>query len=152
MADQALLSAEKLTALTGLTDRRHRQIAKAGYFPPPYRGQYQQGPTILGMFRYYREKSETVAQLRAKVIEETFRDKKRENDLAEKLVVRKADVLMEFTRAYQPIKEIISRKLENEFPAAAANLDVAQIRPLVRALADELCAEWAGVIAQLKLL
>lgn len=54
MAEQTI-TAEKLCALTGLTDRRHRQIAKEGYFPPPIQGEYQLNATIAGMFRYYRE-------------------------------------------------------------------------------------------------
>jgi len=49
------LSAERLCLLTGLTDRRHRQLAGEGYFPPPIKGQYQITPTMQGMFRYYRE-------------------------------------------------------------------------------------------------
>jgi hypothetical protein len=49
------IDAEKLCALTGLTDRRHRQLAKEGYFPTPVRGLYQLTATIAGMFRYYRE-------------------------------------------------------------------------------------------------
>ena len=54
MAEQTI-AAVKLCSLTGLTDRRHRQIADQGFFPPPTRGLYQLTPTIAGMFRYYRE-------------------------------------------------------------------------------------------------
>ena len=58
MSDAAqTLDAERLCALTGLTDRRHRQLAGDGYFPPPVRGRYQLTPTIQGMFRYYREQA-----------------------------------------------------------------------------------------------
>jgi hypothetical protein len=49
------ISAEELCAMTGLTDRRHRQLAEQGFFPPPIKGNYQLAPTISGMFRYYRE-------------------------------------------------------------------------------------------------
>lgn len=49
------INADKLCALTGLTDRRHRQLAKAGYFPPPKMSEYQLTPTIKGMFQFYRE-------------------------------------------------------------------------------------------------
>lgn len=49
------LSAEKLCELSGLTDRRHRQIAAEGFFPPPIKGQYQANSTIRGLLRYYRE-------------------------------------------------------------------------------------------------
>lgn len=52
------LDAERLCGLTGLTDRRHRQIAKDGYFPPPVGGKYKLTETLRGLFRYYRELSQ----------------------------------------------------------------------------------------------
>lgn len=52
------ISGDKLCALTGLTDRRHRQLAKDGFFPAPNLGEYQLTPTIQGLFRYYREQRE----------------------------------------------------------------------------------------------
>lgn len=55
---QQLISGDKLSLLTGLTDRRHRQLAKEGYFPPPENGQYQWALTIRGLFKYYREHKE----------------------------------------------------------------------------------------------
>ena len=57
MADARHIAAETLCTLTGLSDRRHRQIAKDGYFPPPINGEYQFTATIQGMFRHYRELS-----------------------------------------------------------------------------------------------
>lgn len=54
MAENSI-AADKLCALTGLTDRRHRQLAKAGYFPPPVKSEYQLSATIKGLFKYYRE-------------------------------------------------------------------------------------------------
>ena len=70
MADT--IHADKLCALTGLTDRRHRQLAKAGYFPPPSMSEYQLAPTIKGMFRYYRDGSaNSNEQLTAEKIRET---------------------------------------------------------------------------------
>jgi len=57
VAESQTIDAEKLCALTGVTDRRHRQIAKDGYFPPPLNGQYQFAATLQGLFRYYRELS-----------------------------------------------------------------------------------------------
>jgi hypothetical protein len=55
MAEIQTITGERLCTLTGLSDRRHRQLADSGYFPPPIKGQYQLTPTIQGMFRYYRE-------------------------------------------------------------------------------------------------
>ena len=34
-ADAEQMTADKFCQITGLTDRRHRQIAKAGFFPMP---------------------------------------------------------------------------------------------------------------------
>jgi hypothetical protein len=49
------ITADQLSNLTGLTDRRHRQLAKDGFFPPPSNGIYKLAPSIQGMFRYYRD-------------------------------------------------------------------------------------------------
>lgn len=49
------LTASELCEITGLTDRRHRQLADAGYFPAPSRGVYEAVPTMKGVGRYYRE-------------------------------------------------------------------------------------------------
>lgn len=62
MSDTKTISADKLCAITGLTDRRHRQIAKEGYFPPPTGGEYQLTPTLVGLFRYYRESYQKTAK------------------------------------------------------------------------------------------
>lgn len=55
MSQPQTISADKLSALTGLSDRRHRQLADDGFFPKPDGGQYLLTPTISGMFRYFRE-------------------------------------------------------------------------------------------------
>lgn len=67
--DSQTVSADKLCQLTGLTDKRHRQLAKAGYFPPPYRADYQLIATIQGMFKYYREQAQAGTPIDAKKLE-----------------------------------------------------------------------------------
>jgi hypothetical protein len=49
------ISSKKLASITGLTDRRHRQLADQGYFPAPIRGLYETTATLSGLFRYYHE-------------------------------------------------------------------------------------------------
>src|SRR5688572_19445628 len=60
------LSREQLCTITGLTDRRHRQLADKGYFPPPVQGRYQAGKTLVGVIRYLgeqlRKKNSKLAQ------------------------------------------------------------------------------------------
>lgn len=52
------IDGERLAVLTGLSDRRLRQLAKEGFFPSPERGLYDLPKTISGLFRYYRESSQ----------------------------------------------------------------------------------------------
>lgn len=52
---EKLIHADELETLTGLSDRRHRQLAKDGWFPAPSKSQYVMVPTLQGIFRYYRE-------------------------------------------------------------------------------------------------
>lgn len=53
MAD-GTMSSEEFCSLTGLTDRRHRQLAKDGWFPDPDGGRWRTAQCIRGMFKYYR--------------------------------------------------------------------------------------------------
>jgi len=50
--------AEELEEITGLTDRRHRQLAAEGFFPPPEKGCYQMLPALVGIIRFYRTSNE----------------------------------------------------------------------------------------------
>lgn len=52
------ISSANLEKLTGLTDRRHRQLAKEGYFPDPVVGQYKLIATMLGYQKYLKEKAD----------------------------------------------------------------------------------------------
>lgn len=49
------ISNAELCQLTGLTDRRHRQLADQGWFPLPSKGEYPLVATLQGLFKYYRE-------------------------------------------------------------------------------------------------
>jgi len=55
MSETETISSAELSALTGLTDRRHRQIADLGYMAPPDGGRWPREETISGLFKYYRE-------------------------------------------------------------------------------------------------
>lgn len=72
-AGRGMVSSATLCELSGLTDRRHRQLAAEGFFPPPVRGQYPLRATIAGLFRYYRElqqkRGATLAQKREKKLD-----------------------------------------------------------------------------------
>ena len=58
MSNVLRITSEQIENLSGLTDRRIRQIAKEGYFNPPVNGEYEQIATVRGLFKYYRETRE----------------------------------------------------------------------------------------------
>ena len=103
------LSAAALCELTGLTDRRHRQIAAEGYYPPPDRGRYRIKETLIGLFRYYRE------QLH-----------KKEDNLATE-------------RKKYTIARREKLELETELPPRLAGLDPLEIQQRLAETTDTLC-------------
>lgn len=80
MSETETISCAELASLTGLTDRRHRQIADLGYMAPPVDGRWPRDETISGLFKYYREhKRKDSSNLESEKIRKT----KAEADLAE---------------------------------------------------------------------
>ena len=59
MADSNSISITQLSKLSGLTDRRLRELASEGWFPKSNEGHYQLVPTIQGLLRYYREREQS---------------------------------------------------------------------------------------------
>lgn len=75
-----ILTAEKFCEITNLTDRRHRQLANEGYFPPPIKGVYQLTPCLAGIVRYLREMAEKNLE---EMATEKLKKTKAERQLAE---------------------------------------------------------------------
>lgn len=55
MSKSTHLDALRLARLSGLTERRLRELAAEGWLPRPANGQYPLVPAIQGLLRYYRE-------------------------------------------------------------------------------------------------
>jgi hypothetical protein len=105
----ATITAEQLEVVTGLTDRRIRQLAKLGYFPPPKLGVYQQIATIRGLFKYYREDHHNTSR--------TLNDAK--------LAKLKADAEMARIKVEQARRETIDRHEVSDYLRAwTAKLDL----------------------------
>jgi hypothetical protein len=136
--DAKTIAAEALCALTGLTDRRHRQIAKAGYFPPPIRGQYQLTATLQGMFRYYRELRERGAAKREAIDDEKHRKLKLQNDKLAGLLTDTSVLAAELQQALTPIRNELQQKFENELPLSMSSMGVAENRIVGKRLLDDL--------------
>jgi hypothetical protein len=58
VADSGIIDTTQLVRLSGLTDRRLRELAREGWLPAPNNGQYPLVGAIQGLLRYYRERDE----------------------------------------------------------------------------------------------
>jgi len=58
VADSGTISAAQMAKLSGLTDRRLRELAAEGWFPKVKDGHFELVPTIQGLLRYYRERDQ----------------------------------------------------------------------------------------------
>jgi len=133
-----MIDAEKLCSLSGLTDRRHRQLADQGYFPPPIKGQYQTTPTITGLFRFYKEYSQRHHAAREGIQNEKLREIKRQNDEASGLLVLKSEVAEDLQKFLTPVLAFIRQKFENDLPMSMSGLGVAENRIIGERLYDDL--------------
>lgn len=145
MSEQQTISAEKLCALTGLTDRRHRQIAKEGFFPPPIKGQYQLAQTLQGLFRYYREMGEYKKNRKEKIDEEKHRKLKLENDETEGRLTDTNKLAEMVAPSLAEVRDLLYQKITVELPVSLSGVDVATGRMIATRIAGELLAKWQGV-------
>ena len=136
------ISKEELCNLTGLTDRRHRQIAEAGYFAAPVRGVYRQD-AIPGMFRYLREML-TKKDDSLKVEQHKLARVKRETAETELAVLRgellqKEDVAPALRNVALHQRATLQAKLERELPPRLTNKTAPEALAELRAAVDEIC-------------
>jgi len=97
------IPADRLCSLTGLTDRRHRQLAKEGFFPPPVAGEYELAATIKGLFRFFREAGQHKDELR-------IQQARKEKQLADKLTRQNAIARGELCR-WEDVLRILNEKI-----------------------------------------
>lgn len=132
------MTGEKFCWFTGLTDQRHRQIAKEGRFPSPIEGRYQTEPCIKGAFGYYREAGERTRNRKDAIDQEKLRALKRENQEAEGRLTDTRKLAEVAGPSLIAIRDHIYHLLEMRAPVDMSGLDVASARIIGRRLADEL--------------
>jgi len=138
------IAADRLCALTGLTDRRHRQLATAGFFPPPIKGQYQAGKTIAGLFTHFRQLLAKKDETLRKEQEGYTRAKRQlaEEELAQArgLYVLKADIGPALRNISLHQRAVLQRKFEQEISPNLAGLTTLEILGRIKPAVDEVCA------------
>lgn len=146
------ISADKLCALTGLTDRRHRQLASDGWFPSPVESQYLLTPTIQGMFRYYRESNKLTKQKTIDLKEENLRLdselKKAKLAKEHRRVIDRDEVDKLFFHVSTMGRTELYQAMETELPPKLDGMGAAQMRPILREAADSIADRMAGLITR----
>jgi hypothetical protein len=85
------IGARDLEELTGLTDVRHRQISRLGFFKPPVKGKYLHPESVRGIFRYYQERTQATHD---EVAEEKRRKLSAEREIKEQQAAKLAGSLV----------------------------------------------------------
>lgn len=149
------ITAEQLCSITGLTDRHHRRLATAGYFPAPIRGKYEAEKTLVGIIRYQRElinkKSNTLAAEQEQLTR--ARRQKAEEELAvlqgKYVEVAVIGPALRNTCLHQRAE--LQRKFEQELIPTFGGLTVIEMLEKVKPAVDEICqifkertAGWMG--------
>ena len=146
------ISAQKLCSLSGLSDQRHRQLAKAGYFPPPVRAQYRMTPTIRGLFDYYQKSYQrsrrNLDTLRAGKLERETR--KLDLEIAEReatsMDVAEVGDLLHHLASFS--KTILYQRLGREFGARCAGKSPEELTGFGNGIADEICGQLAEAVTK----
>jgi hypothetical protein len=126
------ITSEALESFTGLTDRRIRQLAKAGYFPPPKNGVYQQSVTIRGLFKYYREDHHNTSR----TLNDAKLEKLRADAEMSRIKVLQAkretidrDQVADYLRAWSAkLDLLLTHEMENNAPNLVLGQPIDQIR------------------------
>lgn len=136
------ISGNQLEILTGLTDRRLRQLAKAGYFPPPIKGQYQQTVTIRGLFKYYREdhnhSAKTLNEAKLTKLKADAEMARIKVAQARRLTIDRGEVSDYLKSWAARLDMMLTAELENNAPNLVLGLPIDQIRSEMRDLHDRI--------------
>ena len=142
MADETISGAE-LRELTGLTDRRHRQLADQGYFPAPVRGEYKRAETIAWLFRYFREqlhKRDDGLKKEQRALAKSRREKiQEETTLLRGKYVLKSEIGPALRNLSLHQRSTLQFKLENELAPRLAGKTTIEILQEIRGAVDEVC-------------
>jgi hypothetical protein len=145
MADQpGTITAAELCALTSLTDRRHRQLADEGYFPPPHRGRYKRDPTLQGLFRHFTEqlhkKDDNLAAEQKRLTKARRETAEEHLAILREQYVEKSEIGPALRNISMHQRAVLQRKLETELAPALTGLKTPEILKRMKTGVDEICA------------
>ena len=146
------LSESSLSEITGLTTRRLRQIAEAGFIPHPKRGSYDMEKALSGFIRYLTERQKKSAgDIKAEQLLLTkARRESTEHDLAisRREYIPRADVGPWLRNIGLHQRALLLRKYEQELAPKLAGKTTVEILDLIRAVNDEVIEHYRAGVAQ----
>ncbi len=138
------ITSDRLCALTGFTERHHLDLAKAGHFPPPVKGVYQdEDATLRGVFSYIKlqlaKKTDTLAAA-------DLRLKNARADMAEEqlsafkqLYVLKSEIGPALRNLSSRQRDALQYKLEQEIAPSIEGKKPVEILLTMQAATDSIC-------------
>jgi hypothetical protein len=125
VAANATIHVDELVALTGLGDRRLRQLAHEGFFPVPEMNLYVTLPTLVGLIRFYRttDKTESIQQAKLRLLEAQLKEK---NIVIGRLDDSLKPISFFASKTFalgEEIKATLNFQLNDRLPALNAGLD-----------------------------
>lgn len=137
------ITGAELREMTGLTDRRHRQLADQGYFPAPSRGNYDREKTFEGMFRYYREQ---LGKKDSKLAREQYELTKTKRELAQEelaalreMYIKKEEIGPALRNLSAHQRAVLQRLLEHEIGPNLAGHTTPEILQRMKEAVDQVC-------------
>lgn len=136
------ISAEELCSLTGLSTRRHQQLAQQGYFPHAVESQYQFAATIQGIFKFYREHNQQTREKKDNAKERKLEVETRILLLKEakenRTVATVSDIEKLLLHLSTMVKTIAYQRLGRELGARGEGKSAAELNVLGKTIAGEL--------------
>ena len=152
MDSTTTITAEELSNLTGLTNRRHQQLAADGYFQHAIGRDYLLAQTLTGIFKYFREHNQRTKEKLTNTKDEKTQKEIRLLDMKiaeqERQSVKRSDVSKLLLHVSSKQKAVLFAALEREYPGKVVGRTASEISAHGRALADRLCDVFAREVEQ----
>ncbi len=138
------ISAEELTAITGLTDRHLRRLATQGHFPQPNHGRYLAGKTLVGYIKYQaellRKKNGKLAKEQLKLTTAKRKDKELDHEIKQELYVEKSVIGPALRNVSLHQRAVLQRILEQELAPNLAGLTPIEVLERMKRAVDTICS------------
>lgn len=144
------ITLDELRAVTGLSDKRHRQLADEGVYPMPINSCFKSPETWHGLVQYYKEMGQKKADSKAlkdkkteaEIVNLALEKERRELDIAQqkKQLISADEIKASVAAICAQIKDTISFKMMDQIPVLCEGKSASDIRDVCQEQFLEVCA------------